>query len=148
MTTELCYHGTNHIYQIKDMRLPAYFSSSEDVARQVGGEHIYRCRITAENAVTVDWEYCSWGGGYYPPDDQEFEKVIDWVVQGDPDEEDEREYWKDNGLTTDMYADYLNATYGYNLVIFENVLEESGGYASTLVAFPGATITEEQEERR
>lgn len=140
------YHGTSHEFAPEDLRLKAFLTDNPELAARFGNK-VMHLEVEAARPYEIDWEGCSWGGGFFTENDALFNEFIEYAVKNaasDKDEEEEeRVYWQDNGMCTDMFADMLSDK-GYDLLILYNVLEEEGYSETEYVVLPGAVVRSAQ----
>ena len=132
MKTGTIYHGTKEEFPVEEIHKSAYFTNIRKTAEWFAGEdgYVLAARLSADKVYEIDWDCCSWGGGAFP-NDALFEKYLEFASEGD---EEEYAYWKETGMCVDMFASMMEAD-GYDLVIFRNVLEESGYISDVYCAF-------------
>ena len=131
------FHGTDSEFDPKDLDLSdkVYLTDNAGLAGAFG-KNIYEFEIEASHPFEVNWQGCSWGGGYWPEDDDFFTEFIEYASGG---EIDEVRYWEENGMCVDMLADFLSYK-GYDLLIIHNVSEDSGFSPTEYVAMKGCTV--------
>lgn len=131
------YHGTDAEFDPKDLDLSGkvYLTDNENLAGCFGS-NVYEFEIEAHKPFEIDWEGCSWGGGYYPADDEFFTKFIEYASDGDL---EEVRYWEETGMCVDMLASYLSFK-GYDLLILHNVSEVYGFSDTEFVAMEGCAV--------
>ena len=140
------YHGSNQVSSPDefDTSRELYLTDNRALAYTFGSNVLY-LEVEGSKVYELDWMGCSWGGDYFPADDQLFEKFLDFASGGN---KDEREYWEDNGMCVDMLADYLKSE-GYNLLVLHDVMEDRGYSKTEYVALQGCSIRncEKKEEK-
>ena len=131
------YHGTNAEFMPEDLdiRDKAYLTDNENLAATFG-KNVMHLEVEAKNPYEIDWTGCSWGGGYFPADDALFEEYLEYASDGD---EEEMEYWEENGMCVDMFASMLSEK-GYDMLILHDVLEEHGYSDTEYVVLPGCIV--------
>ena len=144
-----CFHGTSSTFDRSAFQNMTYFSSSPDTAAFFShgkpGSRVIDAVLVASKWVEVDFHGDSWGGSELWWEPGLLESIAEYGAAGD---EEELAYWLDAGVTTDLVADYLNDKFGYDLVVFDNVIEEDGSCSSIYVAFSGCRAYEAGEYAR
>lgn len=133
------YHGTDRIFPPEELDVDstAWLTDSPSLAATFG-PRVLHLEIEASNPYEIDWGGCSWGGGYFPDDAALFEEYLDFASAGD---EEERRYWEETGMCTDMFADLMSEK-GYDLLILHGVLEASGYCKTEYAAMKGCAVRE------
>lgn len=134
------YHGTNAVFPgecILDKSDQAYLTTNKAVAASFG-DRILNLKVKSRKPYEIDWLGCSWGGGFFPSDDELFEHFIEFAAG---DDEEEREYWEENGMCVDMFASYV-ASQGYDMLAVANVREEHGFSEMEYVVMFGCEVSE------
>lgn len=137
------YHGTDAVFSPEELNVKthAYLTDSQELAASFG-DNVLFLEVEAKNPYEIDWQGCSWGGGFFPADEVLFEEYLDFASEGDA---EEREYWEETGLCVDMFASFL-ADKGYDLLILHDVLEEHGYSDTEYVAMEGCIVREAPEQ--
>ena len=135
------YHGTKANFPTDEIRTKAYFTADRRIAEYFAGHRTYEGRVIHADIIPskpfeIDWMGCSWGGGYFPSDEDMLSEYIDYASDGDPDEMD---YWEEEGMCIDMFADYLQSK-GYDLLIARNVLEDCGMLSDEYIVMDGCRV--------
>lgn len=116
------FHGTDCCIDSFGKITGTLFLTDNPGLAKMFGENVFRISVTAEKVFEVDWDGCSWGGGFFPDDHELFDRFIEYASYGCA---EEREYWEDNGMCVDMLASFLFDK-GFDMLIVHNVAEENG----------------------
>lgn len=141
------YHGTTFLFE--KFNCPAYFTddfvTAQFFAKAFGNdiERIYDCELYMKNPLIVDLHGQSWGG-FFLDDEELQQKCIEFAAAGD---ESELEYFKQEGLTAGVLADYVqdagfsacgfNPSHSprYDSLIMMNCKEENDRTSTQIVMF-------------
>ena len=136
------YHGTDAKFAPEELDISdkAYLTDNQDLASSFG-ENVLHLEVEASNPYEINWMCCSWGGGFFPDDEEMFEDFLDFASDGD---EEEREYWEENGMCVDMFASYLSDK-GYDLFVLHDVQEEHGYSETEYVAMKGCVVRDAEK---
>ena len=133
------YHGTNEHFDT--FECPAHFTdnihTAEFFARRNSGESIVmHCILDFKNPLIVDIDGQSWGG-FFLQDEKLQDECVEYAACGD---EEDLEYFKEQGITINFLASYAK-TLGYDGLIAHDCYEEDGRYSTQYVAFRPEQIT-------
>lgn len=139
------FHGTNCVF--REFECPAYFSESYDTAKffaenTKGDSFVMRCNLSFEHPYEVSISGQSWGG-FILPDEQMQRDCFEYCAGGD---EEELQYWQEEGLTVNALAEFLN-TLGYDGVIVHDCYEEDGSFGTQYVALKSGVAVIESVTR-
>ena len=131
------YHGTDKFLTPDnlDPDRNLYLTSNIRLA-EAFGENVLFFKVEAENPYEIDWLGCSSSGGFFPEDNGLFDDFIRFVSDED---DSNAEYWRNNGICADRFADYV-ASKGYDLLIIHNILEMSGHSDMEYVVMKGCMV--------
>lgn len=116
------FHGTDcRMDSFKKITGILFLTDNPGLAKMFG-KNVFHINVEADKTFEIDWEGCSWGGGFFPDDAELFKSFVDWASDS---YEEEREYWEDNGMCIDMFASFLFSN-GFDMLIAHNVAEENG----------------------
>lgn len=132
------YHGTGA--KFSEFQCPSYFTDNRDTAIFFANSHkgkaiVLTCSLTFQNPLIVDLEGQSWGG-FFLEDCSLQEACALYSSFGD---EDEEEYFKENGLTINFLAEYAELL-GYDGLIAYNCCEQDGRTGTQYVALVPKTV--------
>lgn len=129
------YHGTGA--RFSTFQCPAYFTDSLETAEffadrnaSAGTPTVLTCELLFENPLVVDLSGQSWGG-FFLSDGQLQKRVVEFAACGD---EDEQEYFMEEGITVPFLASYAE-TLGYDGLVAYNCMEEDGRCSLQAVVF-------------
>ncbi len=143
------YHGTPETcFEVSEIKKRAFFSKNIETASYFarnGGRILY-ARIEAEKVLEFDAEGESWGSGVWTGNDDIDTAIWNYIVKHeciDKDgniNEEEMEYWKENGPTLDYIASWAEEQ-GYDLIIAHAVYDDDADATDTnYIALNNAVI--------